>query len=62
MSTTTETARVERIEWAAEQLAVSVPQAYRLAQTGRLPGAVKVGSLWRVSVPRLLEAIHGEPA
>ena len=50
---------VQPIAWAAEQLAISTSTAYRLAETGRLPGVFKVGGQWRVSVARFLREVHG---
>jgi excisionase family DNA binding protein len=50
---------VQPIAWAAEQLAISTTTAYRLAETGRLPGVFKVGGQWRVSVARFLREVHG---
>lgn len=51
---------VENLEWAAVQLDISMTTAYRLAQRAELPGAFKVGGLWRISVPKFLQSIHGE--
>ncbi|MHB1555636.1 MAG: helix-turn-helix domain-containing protein [Acidimicrobiales bacterium] len=51
---------IQRIGWAAEQLGIGESTAYRLAETGQLPGAFKVGRQWRVSVPRFLREVHGE--
>jgi hypothetical protein len=61
MSTTTDTEprEVEKLAWAARELGISQVQAYRLAQTGQLPGAFKCGSLWRVSRPKFRAAVHG---
>jgi excisionase family DNA binding protein len=50
---------VERLPWAARQLGVSEPTAYRLAQAGKLPGAFKAGNQWRISVPRFRAEVHG---
>jgi excisionase family DNA binding protein len=50
---------VKPIAWAAEQLAISISTAYRLAETGQLPGVFKVGAQWRVSVARFLREVHG---
>ena len=71
-NTTTETPRnrserrhpehVERNEWAATALDVSLPTAYRMAQAGQLPGAFKIGSQWRISVPLFNAKVHGESA
>ena len=33
---------------AAEELRISERQAYVLARSGRLPGAFKLGKLWRI--------------
>jgi excisionase family DNA binding protein len=52
-------ADVELLEWAATQLGIGRSTAYRLAESGQLPGAFKVGAQWRVSVPRFLAEIHG---
>ena len=50
---------VRPIEWAAEQLSIGVSTAYRLASAGKLPGALKVGGAWRISVPRFDAEVHG---
>ena len=34
---------------------------YKLAATGEFPPAVRIGSRWLVSVPRLERFLHGEP-
>jgi hypothetical protein len=54
-------ADVQSLAWAADRLGIGVSTAYRLAPTGAIPGAFKVGAQWRVSVPRFLAEIHGEP-
>ncbi len=41
---------VETLEWAADFYGISKAGAYRLAQAGKLVGAFKVGSQWRISV------------
>lgn len=46
---------------AARRLGIHPDTAYRLARTGQLPGALQVGTRWRVSVPRLERALHGDP-
>lgn len=46
---------------AARRLGVSNDKAYQLAHAGQLPGAILVGSIWRVSVRRLERHLHGEP-
>ena len=61
MSTTVD-ADVYTLEWAAKTLSISVPTAYRLAQRGELPGALKIGSQWRISGARFRAAVHGESA
>ena len=33
---------------------------YRLCRSGQFPPAIKIGSRWRVSVPRLERYLHGE--
>lgn len=53
-------ADVERIGWAAEQLGIGTSTAYRLAESGQLPGAFKVGGQWRISVQRFRAEVHGE--
>ena len=50
---------VQLLSWAAEQLGVSKATAYRLAESGRVPGAFKIGAQWRVSVPRFMREVHG---
>jgi excisionase family DNA binding protein len=55
-------ADVALLPWAAEQLGISKATAYRLAATGQLPGLFRVGSQYRISVPRFLREIHGEDA
>jgi len=52
---------VKQISWAAEQLGIGTSTAYRLVAAGKIPGAFKVGAQWRISVPRFLAEIHGEP-
>lgn len=42
---------------AGAQLGVGRDLSYRLARTGRLPGAMRLGRLWRVSRPALERAI-----
>jgi hypothetical protein len=60
MSTTIVDSDVQRLEWGADQLDISKASAYRLAQRGELPGALKVGGQWRISVPAFRAAVHGE--
>jgi len=50
---------VKPISWAARRLAISTTTAYRLAESGRLPGVFKVGAQWRISVPRFEQEVHG---
>lgn len=50
------------LEQAAPMLRVSRSMAYRLAARGEFPGAMKVGRLWRVSVPKFRRIVHGEPS
>jgi excisionase family DNA binding protein len=57
--TTTLPNDVQHLSWAAEQLGIGESTAYRLASTGGIPGAFKVGAQWRVSVPRFLAEVHG---
>ena len=45
---------------AARLLGVSPFNARNLAQRGKLPGAIKVGKLWRVSKKRLMAFVDGE--
>jgi len=52
---------VKQISWAAERLGIGTSTAYRLVAAGRIPGAFKVGAQWRISVPRFLAEVHGEP-
>ena len=51
---------VKHLSWAAEQLGIGESTAYRLASTGQIPGAFKVGAQWRVSVPKFLAEVHGQ--
>jgi excisionase family DNA binding protein len=41
----------------ADRLRVSPREVQRLAAAGRLPGAFRVGRLWRFSEERLLEGL-----
>jgi excisionase family DNA binding protein len=50
---------VRPLSWAAEQLGIGESTAYRLAPLGQIPGAFKVGTQWRVSVPKFLRQVHG---
>lgn len=50
---------VRRLSWAAEQLGIAESSAYRLAESGQMPGAFKVGVQWRISVPRFEAEVHG---
>jgi len=50
---------VKHLSWAAEKLGIGVSTAYRLASTGQIPGAFKVGAQWRVSAPKFMAAVHG---
>ncbi len=50
---------VRLLTWAAEELGIAPSTAYRLAATGQIPGAFKVGAQWRVSVPKFLREVHG---
>jgi hypothetical protein len=52
---------VESVAWAAHELAISENFAYQLAREGKLPGAIRVGAKWRVSVVRFRAAVHGGP-
>ena len=53
---------VRLLTWAADQLGIAPSTAYRLAATGQIPGAFKVGAQWRVSVPKFLREVHGDLA
>ncbi len=55
-------ADVKHLSWAAEQLGIGESTAYRLAASGQIPGAWKVGAQWRVSVPKFLAEVHGRVA
>ncbi|MGP8204552.1 MAG: helix-turn-helix domain-containing protein [Acidimicrobiales bacterium] len=44
---------------AAALLGASKDLAYDLARRGELPGAFQVGRRWRVSLMKLLAAVHG---
>jgi excisionase family DNA binding protein len=50
---------VQTLSWAADQLGISKPTAYRLALAGQIPGQFKIGRQYRVSVPRFLREVHG---
>jgi excisionase family DNA binding protein len=50
---------VRTIAWAAARLGISVSTAARLARAGKLPGAFRVGSRYRISVPRFEREVHG---
>jgi excisionase family DNA binding protein len=52
-------ADVRTLRWAAERLGIGVSTAYRLASLGQIPGAFKIGSQWRVSVPKFEAEVHG---
>lgn len=47
---------------AAERVGMHRDTLYKLARTGQFPPAVRIGSKWLVSVPRLERFLHGEPA
>lgn len=51
---------VQHLSWAARQLGIGNSTAYRLASTGQIPGAFKVGAQWRVSRVRFEREVHGE--
>jgi hypothetical protein len=53
---------IRSLAWAAEQLGIGVSTAYRLALSGAIPGAFKVGAQWRVSVPKFMAEVHGGTA
>ena len=55
-------ADVKHLSWAAQQLGIGESTAYRLASTGQIPGAFKVGAQWRVSVPKFTAEVHGQVA
>lgn len=46
---------------AAPLLGVSRNTAWELALRGEFPGAFKVGSRWKVSIPRFNHEVHGVP-
>jgi predicted DNA-binding transcriptional regulator AlpA len=49
---------------AAALLGISAKTGYRLARAGKFPGdaAIRVGSSWRVSIPRLKSHLGTRPA
>jgi excisionase family DNA binding protein len=53
---------VALLSWAAERLGIAESTAYRLAPLGHIPGAFRVGSQWRISVPKFLREVHGSEA
>ena len=46
---------------ARDLLALDVHEVYKLARSGRLPGAFKIGAFWYVSVPKLIAAMQTDP-
>lgn len=48
------------LEEAAALLGMNRNTVYRYARAGLLPGAIKVGSLWRFSLVRYRRTIHGQ--
>lgn len=44
---------------AARRLGLHVDTLYRMCREGRFPPAVKLGSRWLVSVPKLTHYLHG---
>ena len=51
---------VASLAWVAERWGVGVSTVYRLAARGEVPGAFKVGALWRVSKVRFERELHGD--
>ncbi len=45
---------------AAGRIGLHPDTLYRLCRTGQFPPAIKIGSRWRVSVPRLERYLHGD--
>ena len=43
------------IEEVAELLRISSRSVYNMAQTGELPGAIKIGNQWRINRELLME-------
>jgi excisionase family DNA binding protein len=50
------------LEAAAVMLGIGVSTAYSLARRGQLPGAVKLGNRWRVSLIEYRRIMHGQVA
>ena len=50
---------VKPLSWAAERLGIAESTAYRIAPQGGIPGAFRVGSQWRISVPKFEREVHG---
>jgi excisionase family DNA binding protein len=46
---------------AAKRIGMHKDTLYKLARTGQFSPAVRIGSKWLVSVPRLERFLHGEP-
>ena len=46
-----------KIAEVAQLLRISASNAYRMAERGELPGAVKVGGLWRIGRAQLLAGV-----
>jgi excisionase family DNA binding protein len=68
--TLTTTAQSDHDRMVAADL-ISIPEAavrvdlhpdtlYRLCRSGQFPPAIRLGSRWRVSVPRLERYLHGD--
>lgn len=49
------------LDEAATILGLSRTTVYVLAKRGELPGALKLGGRWKVSLVRYRREIHGEP-
>lgn len=51
---------IKTIGWATSELGIAPSTAYRLAESGQLPGAFKVEHQWRISVPKFRREIYGD--
>lgn len=55
----TETRDLITVPEAARRIGMHPDTLYRLCRAGQFPPAIKIGSRWKVSVPRLERYLHG---
>jgi excisionase family DNA binding protein len=53
--------RYATVEEAANYLRVERQTIYRMLSKGKLPGAFKVGSAWRIDLEELLRVLEAKP-